>query len=111
MAEANCNYQELKNEMHRKRKELECINNVREWMRKYSPEEWQIDGIDKDLTFDWLIDHIHEPNLCDLMIDMDTAPRESILSEAIRRAISRISKSGFCKWAVKEMLEQFEDWK
>ena len=92
-------------------KELEGINNVREWMRKYSPEEWQIDGIDKDLTFDWLIDHIGQPDKWDPMIDMDTAPRETIVGEAIRRSLVRISKSGFCKCAVKEMIEQFEDWK
>lgn len=99
-----------KKEIYKRLKELEGINNVREWMRRYSPEEWQIEGIDKDLTFDFLIDHIHEPNIWGPMIDMDTAPRETIVGEAIRRAVARISKSGFCKWAVKEMIDETEKW-
>lgn len=90
---------------------LEKINNVREWMKEYSPEEWQTDGIDKDLTFDWLIDNIGKPEEWNPKIDMDTAPRETILAEAIRRMLVRIRKSGWAKWAVAEELAKMEDWK
>jgi hypothetical protein len=91
--------------------QLEKINNVREWMMEYSPEEWQTDGIDKDLTFDWLIGHIHQPEEWNPKIDMDTAPRETILDEAVRRMLLRIRKSGWAKWAVAEELAKMEDWK
>ena len=89
--------------------ELAGIENVREWMKAYSPEEWQIDGIAEDLTFDWLINHIHEPWEWDSKIDMDTAPREAILSEAIRRILVRIATAGFNLQAVKGILDEMTD--
>lgn len=94
-----------------KKKALEGINNVREWMMAYSPEEWQIDGIDGDLTFGWLIGHIHQPEEWNPKIDMDTAPRETILEEALRRMLLRIRKSGWVKQAVVSALNKMEDWK
>lgn len=90
---------------------LEKINNVREWMMEYSPEEWQIDGIDGDLTFDWLIANLGNPDDWNPKIDMDTAPRETILDEAVRRMLLRIRKAGWAKWAVAEELAKMEDWK
>lgn len=90
---------------------LEGIANVREWMRNYSPEEWQTDRIDPDLTFDWLIDNIGNPDQWNPKIDLDTAPRETILTEAIRRLLVRLSKSGYCRWAVEEMIASMTDWK
>ena len=92
-------------------KELEDIGNVREWMRAYSPTEWQTDGIAADLTFDWLIDHIHRPEMWNPKINMDTAPRETILTEAIRRLLGRIAKAGYARWAVEEMLRKMTDWR
>ena len=35
----------------KKPEELEGIDNVRQWMREYSPTEWQTPCIDATLTF------------------------------------------------------------
>lgn len=90
---------------------LEKINNVRKWMKEFSPDEWQIDRIDPKLTFDWLINHIHQIEKWDSKIDMDTAPRETILTEAMRRMIVRIYRSGYCRWAVEEIIRSMTDWR
>ena len=90
---------------------LEKINNVRKWMKEFSPDEWQIDCIDPKLTFNWLINHIHQIEKWKSKIDMDTAPRETILIEDMRRMIVRIYKSGYCRWAVEETIRSMTDWR
>ena len=94
----------------KKPEELEGIDNVRQWMREYSPTEWQTPCIDATLTFTWLMNHLHEPEKWGPRIDIDTAPRETILSEAIRRLLVRVRKSGYCRWAVEKMLGKMADW-
>lgn len=101
----------MQDEMKEKIARLEKINNVRKWMKEFSPDEWQIDCIDPKLTFDWLINHIHQNEKWYPKIDMDTAPRETILTEAMRRMIVRIYKSGYCRWAVEEMIHDLTDWR
>ena len=91
-------------------KRLEGLESVREWMRAFSPTEWQTDRIDGTLTFTWLMDHLGEPDKWNPRFDIDTAPREAILTEAVRRLLVRISKSGYCRWAVEAELRKMADW-
>lgn len=85
-------------------KELEGIDNVRQWMLACCPTEWQTPRIPHSLTFTWLMNHIHETGKWGPKLDLDTAPREAILTEAVRRLLVRILASGYCRWAVAEML-------
>ena len=91
-------------------KELDGIDNVRQWMRAYVPTEWQTPCIPRSLTFTWLMNHIHEQEKWWAKLDLDTAPRNLIVNEAIRRLLVRISKSGLFRRAFEKMLKEMTDW-
>lgn len=94
----------------KKPEELEGIDNVRQWMREYSPTEWQTPCIDATLTFTWLMNHLGEPRKWWPRMDLDTAPRETILHEAARRMLLKMKNAGFFRSAIENMIGEMTDW-
>ncbi len=82
------------------------IDNVVGWMKAVSPSEWQIERIDPELTFSWLMDNLAHIGDCDARLGtLDSAVRESILMEAVARLFDTlVNDSGFVKfWLLKTL--------
>ena len=80
------------------------ITNVRQWYRATRLAEFQINEIDKGLTFPWIGEHLNDigkSELFDRLHGLDTLVRENILHEALVRKMLKVKKQGqyvFTHW-------------
>lgn len=86
------------------------IDNAREWMKAKYPAEWQTDRIPANLTFTWMAANIGSPDLWDPQLELDTAPRETILAETARRIIRSLRGAGFVRRAIEDIVAETPDW-
>ena len=86
------------------------IDNVREWMKEAHPDEpldYKEGGVDKGLTFSWIMEHMGEHGWMD-KFDIDTQPREYIATEAVHRMLLKMQKGGFCRKCIQEQMDKIE---
>ena len=91
----------------------EDVDNVREWVRAMEPAEYQIPKIDPSLTFGWFLDHALQGEEWDKALrNLDTALRESVTTEAIRRFLKQMSLDWNYSMAwIKRIVESLtEEW-